>query len=83
MMVGFLVREIEIGQVKCHEGDIAAERGHVQDAMIQDVPFPDLYEAPKVGTCFKAAVQKVTSERVQNHVNSLTRSGFHNCREEG
>lgn len=73
-MVGLRLGEIEIGQVKFHEGDIATESGDVQDAMIQDVTSPDLYEAAKVGPCFKAAARKITGARIQNHVNRLTRS---------
>jgi hypothetical protein len=32
--------------------------------MIKDATFPNIYEAAKVGTSFKAAVQKITSESV-------------------
>ena len=55
-MVGLLVGEVEIGQVEGHEGNIALKCGHVQNTMIKDVPFPNLYEAPKVGTRLNAAM---------------------------
>ena len=56
VMIGS-VGEIQAAPVEGYKRHVATENGHVEAAMVDDVTFPMLPEAAKVGICFETVAK--------------------------